>query len=153
MADHPLDRLLRIFAPVVEALEKLVPGQAIRAAYDRDYDRAARRAADALADGEAEYEVLEPHPYVEAFADHMDWLGWAVPAILTELWAHEPRPARGAGNGGRIICRHDDAPWSDFPDYQGWCDHVAPKIAARIGCDPARAAEALLRYKPAKVDL
>lgn len=92
-------------------------------------------------------EVLAPTPTrpdydaaVRATPDEgFDWIGWATPAILTVLDEHRLLHA------GRCACGEYSG------GYEYWTAHVAPLVAARVGCDPERAARALSRYKPDKV--
>jgi hypothetical protein len=76
------------------------------------------------------YTPQASRPFTEIIAQSaMDWHGWAVPAILEVLAFNIPG-------------------YVDYAEWTDWAETVAPKIADRIGCDPARAAEALSRYKP-----
>lgn len=86
-------------------------------------------------------EVWHKHGHVGSVPIHgMDWLGWAVPAIMTELYTHFPQscPSGYDCNPGTEDC-------PIWPDEQAWRDHVAPLIAKRISCDPPRAIAALSR--------
>jgi len=112
--------ILNRIAEALELVNRYMPSQAIAVARDRDYDRI-------VADIE------------------MDWPGWAVPAIMTELTIHEYHEQHYGGGFDRCECGQV------VDGFTYWADHVAPFIAARIGCDPQRAARALKTYQPTKV--
>lgn len=117
-------------------------------------------AADTLADAEAEYEVDDGPGlrWTDADSTHpagvvgntpplpppvgADWLGWAVPAVLEVLAEH----LAIVGADGYCYCYSDGEGISShgrFADWSEWREHVAPIIADRIACDPARAIAAL----------
>lgn len=60
-------------------------------------------------------------------------INWLTPAICEVLAEHHPTVAKYFNPDGteRIICRHNGV-YGDYPDRQGWRDHVAPLIAAHI---------------------
>lgn len=88
-----------------------------------------------------------PHstgPFTEIVAQPpMDWLGWAVPAILEVLAEHEWFAATKS-----CQCQWPGEHRGWPMTHRSWREHVAPLIAERLACDPQRAAEALSRYKP-----
>jgi hypothetical protein len=81
------------------------------------------------------YPIPDPAP--------LPWEGWALPAICEVLAEHFPSTNEPAFSVARThvdgcICGELVADWRD------WSDHVSELIAARIACNPARAAAALL---------
>jgi hypothetical protein len=92
--------------------------------------------------------VEDPSPDVppaSGEADSLTWTGWALPAIFDVLADHRPAMT----TTGYVICWHiDGTVCCECIDYTDWRHHVAPEIADRIGCDPARAAKALASYTP-----
>lgn len=85
-------------------------------------------------------------------AGHLTWFGWSVPAILDCLAEHHPHEGAGC-----IVCAPADegfeTPYSaehlqHFATIADWREHVAPILAARIGCNPSKAIAALQSYTP-----
>lgn len=79
------------------------------------------------------------------------WLAWAKPIIAEVLADHHPTTSthsRNPDQSRRVLCNHeDDTVKADFPDEQGWREHVAHVIAARIGRHQDQAVLALMHYR------
>lgn len=89
------------------------------------------------------YIVRADRPYMKVLDSPLGWLGWAVPAILEVLAEHTYVDS----DPGECLCEA-----TGVQDVWDWRQHVAYLIAERIGCDPARAIDALTNYTPEKVD-
>lgn len=73
-------------------------------------------------------------PYTAVDLPATDWNGWAEPAIREVLAEHMYTEQ-----------------YVDPDGWFNWIEDIAPILAARIGCDPQRAIEALSHYKPDRV--
>lgn len=90
----------------------------------------------------------KPAPASGVTVESLTWMGWSLPAIFDVLSDHMPS-RQGHGQDGYIRCMHiGGEACCELPDWQSWREHVGPILADRIGCDPVRAAAALLTYTP-----
>lgn len=69
-----------------------------------------------------------------------DWLGWCEPAVLDVLAEHMPFEVPGRDDFCMCGAYIDDS--------AGWREHLAPILARRIACDPAKAIAALQSFQP-----
>lgn len=113
-----------------EFLTVLWPAQFVDAMRERDYGPTTTVARQAAVEGPTDTQ-----------SDDLDWLGWATPAIQEVLAEHMFTHGDRFEDKGECMC--GETPW----DWTEYVDHVAPIIAERTACDPARAITALWNHQ------
>lgn len=130
MTDNPFARHLQILRGIVDFIDSFQPRET-------DRERISRIFTD------ADPKVAEPD-------NPREWLQWAVPAIQEVLADHPPTTSTHSRNPDRSLrvrCLHEEDVDCDFPDEQGWRDHVSLLVAKRIGRQQDRAILALMHYR------